>query len=62
MDSLGQLPLGHAVQGAEFVACRVAQIGQIQLSQRTLAHSGRILAVGATVGDARRVPGICRLG
>src|SRR6185312_2488456 len=49
--------LRHAMQGAELVAVRIAQIGEIELAHPTLAHARRVFDRGAAIGDAGVVPG-----
>jgi hypothetical protein len=46
------------MQGAELVAVRVAQIGEIELRAAAFAHARRIFDRRAAGRDARLVPGI----
>ena len=50
------------MQGANFVAIRVAQVGQVQLAYAAVAPARRVFARGTTVGDARCVERIGLLG
>ena len=52
----------HAVQRAELVAVRIAQIGQIKTAKAGLAQAGRIFDGGAAMGDAGMVPSIGLFG
>ena len=46
------------MQGAQLVAVRIAQVGEVELALAAFAHAGRVLAGGPAGGDARRVPGV----
>src|SRR3546814_14561419 len=43
-----------AMQRAEFVARRIAQIGEIELAETAFAHARRVFDRGAARGDAGR--------
>ena len=58
--SRGAARSAHAMQGAELVAGRIAQIGEIHLPQAAFAHSRGVFAGRPTVGDAGRVPRVHR--
>src|SRR3546814_4999537 len=51
-----------AVQRAELVARRIAQIGEIELAETTLAHARRVFDRGAARSDAGLVPRLCLFG
>ena len=48
----------HPVQGADFVAVGIAQIGKIKFTRRALPNARRFFARRAAVGDASSVPGV----
>src|SRR5688572_15403418 len=50
------------VQPAEFVAVRVAQVGQVKLAHGTIAKARRVFTCGAAVGYTRRMPRVYLLG
>src|SRR5581483_2251880 len=52
----------HAVQCANLVATRIAQVGEVELAKSALAPSGRILDALAAVCDAGVVEGHDLLG
>src|ERR1035437_7302145 len=52
----------HPVQGAELVAVGIAQIGEIEFARSALAHTRRVLAGLAAIGDAGRMPRVGLLG
>src|SRR4051795_1730868 len=52
----------YSVHRADLVAVEIAQIGEIEFARAAFANAGRIFAVLAAVGDARRMPGIGLFG
>ena len=46
------------MQGADLVAVRIAQIGEIHLANGALAHARRVFTGRAAIGDAGSVPGV----
>lgn len=48
----------HAIQSAELVAVRVAQIGEIQAARLRAAHAGWVFDRCATLGDPGSMPEI----
>src|SRR5690349_1676077 len=54
----GDAASAHPVRGAELVAVGVAQIGEIELAGRALAHAGRVFDRRAARRDAGLVPGV----
>lgn len=50
------------MQGAELVAIRIAQIGQVQVTHSGVADAGRVFDGLATGFDARLVPGVHLFG
>ncbi len=53
---------GRPVQGAEFVAVRVTQIGQVNFAGRAFAKPWRVFAGRAAIGDSRRMKSVTLLG
>src|SRR3546814_10903603 len=51
-----------AMQRAEFVARRIAQISEIELAETAFAHARRVFDRGAASGDAGVVPCVRLLG
>src|SRR3546814_17402539 len=51
-----------AMQRAEFVARRIAQISEIELAETAFAHARRVFDRGAARGDAGVVPCVTLIG